>query len=276
MVVAAAPCSPRFEHRTDGTAVLGVGTGTPRLSWSVPKADEGYEQTAYEIEVQREGNRKRYRVDNREQVLVPWPAEPLGSRESAEVRIRVAHGEEWSGWGEPAVVEAGLLDVSEWRAGFVSPTGVGDLHAPAPVLSGSLELPGDMVKARLYATAHGLYVAALNGRRVGDHRWHRAGPPTSTGCATRRTTSPTWSTGDATLWSSCWATAGTGAGSASWRTALYGDRLALLAQLEVDHRRRPGARPRHATARGPRARARSSPTTSTTASTPTSRRRGTG
>ncbi|WTF41539.1 glycoside hydrolase family 78 protein [Streptomyces sp. NBC_01604] len=168
MVVAAAPRAPRFEHHTDGSPVLGVGTGTPRLSWTVPQADEGYEQTAYEVEISRGGNRERYRVDSGEQVLVPWPAEPLASRESARVWVRVAHKEEWSEWGAPAVVEAGLLDASDWSASFVSPVGIGGMHTPAPVLSGSLHVPGEVVKARLYATAHGLYVATLNGRRVGD------------------------------------------------------------------------------------------------------------
>ena len=41
----AAPSSPRFEHRTDAGPVLGIGTATPRLSWQVPTAADGYEQT---------------------------------------------------------------------------------------------------------------------------------------------------------------------------------------------------------------------------------------
>ncbi|UUU29757.1 glycoside hydrolase family 78 protein [Streptomyces sp. CA-210063] len=234
MVVAAAPRAPRFEHHTDGSPVLGVGTGTPRLSWTVPQADEGYEQTAYEVEISRDGNRERYRVDSGEQVLVPWPAEPLASRESARVWIRVAHKEKWSEWGAPAVVEAGLLDASDWSAAFVSPTGVGDLHAPAPVLSGSLDVPGEVVKARLYATAHGLYVATLNGRRVGDlvltPGWtayqHRLRYQTYDVTDLVRS-------GRNEL--DCLLGNGWYRGRLGFRgeRALYGDRLALLAQLEV-------------------------------------------
>lgn len=168
MVVAAPPSAPRFEHRTDASPVLGVGTGAPRLSWSVPSADAGYEQTAYEIEVTRGATSTRHRVDSGEQVLVPWPQEPLASRESAAVRIRVAHGDQWSGWGEQGVAEAGLLDAADWTAAFVSPAGLGGMHMPAPVLSAALKVPGQVRKARLYATAHGLYVPTLNGRRIGD------------------------------------------------------------------------------------------------------------
>ena len=90
------------------------------------------------------------------------------SRESAEVRVRVRDDDEWSEWSAPAVVEAGLLSPDDWTARFVSPREIGGHGAPAPVLTGTVELPGDIVQARLYATAHGVYVAQLNGQRVGD------------------------------------------------------------------------------------------------------------
>ena len=35
MVAAATPSAPRFEHRTAAFPVLGMETGTPRLSWSL-------------------------------------------------------------------------------------------------------------------------------------------------------------------------------------------------------------------------------------------------
>ncbi|MGP2440404.1 family 78 glycoside hydrolase catalytic domain [Streptomyces sp. JW3] len=234
MAASAAPSAPRFEHHTESTPVLGVGTRTPRLSWTVREADEGYEQTAYEVEVVRDGSTETYRVDSGEQILRPWPAPPLASRESAVVRVRVAHKEEWSSWSEAAVIEAGLFDRSDWSAAFVSPVGLGGLHAPAPVLSGSLHVPGEVVKARLYATAHGLYEATLNGHRVGDH-----------------VLSPGWTSyehrlryqsHDVTdlvregrndldvLLGNGWYRGRLGFYGGR---ALYGDRLALLAQLEV-------------------------------------------
>src|SRR5690348_4561490 len=109
MPLAVAPSAPRFEHRTDGPDVLGIGCAAPRLSWSVPRADAGFEQTAYEVEITRDGGTDTYRVDSGDQVLVPWPAAPLASREAAAVRVRVGHKDEWSEWSERAVVEAGLL-----------------------------------------------------------------------------------------------------------------------------------------------------------------------
>ena len=169
MSVIVAPSAPRFEHRTDGgDTTLGIGTGTPRISWTIADAPAGYAQTAYEVEVVRGEHITTHRVESAEQVLVPWPTSPLASRESATVRVRVGDGDRWRDWGEPAVVEAGLLEPVDWKAAFITPVGVGTEGAPAPILSSTIELPGAPRRARLYVTAHGIYVACLNGARVGD------------------------------------------------------------------------------------------------------------
>ncbi|HKN95981.1 MAG TPA: glycoside hydrolase family 78 protein [Pseudonocardiaceae bacterium] len=150
--------SVRFEHLDDA---LGIGVARPRLSWQVHTDDPKWTQTAYEVE--RDGD--VVRVESAEQVLVAWPFAPLASRERATVRVRVASGERWSAWSEPATAEAGLLSADDWTARFVSPVAAA---GPAPILSRTVVLRRDVVSARLYATAHGVYQAAVNGRRVGD------------------------------------------------------------------------------------------------------------
>jgi alpha-L-rhamnosidase len=167
MAIAAAPSPPRFEHHTD-SPVLGLGTGAPRLSWTVPGAEPGYRQTAYEIEITRRGLVESHTVESSEQILVPWPGEPLTSREAASLRVRVAHGNTWSEWSTRASVEAGLLEPTDWTAVFVSPVGLGAIGQPAPVLSSTITIAGEVSSARLYATAHGVYVARLNDSQVGD------------------------------------------------------------------------------------------------------------
>src|SRR4051812_20438972 len=102
MTPIAAPVGVRFEHRTDEGPVLGIGTSTPRLSWVVPAADPSFAQEAYEVEVDRgAGEAEVFRVAGAEQVLVPWPAEPLASREVARLRVRVAGAGALSEWSEP-------------------------------------------------------------------------------------------------------------------------------------------------------------------------------
>src|SRR5690242_16334400 len=79
----------RFEHRRD---LLGIGTGTPRLSWIVAPERAGWRQTAYEITMQGPdgtGRGQTGRIESDQSVLVPWPFAPLESRERAAVRVRV-------------------------------------------------------------------------------------------------------------------------------------------------------------------------------------------
>ncbi|MPZ84900.1 MAG: Bacterial alpha-L-rhamnosidase [Actinophytocola sp.] len=231
---AAAPTDVRFEHHD--APVLGTGHLRPRLSWHLPEAEPGFRQRAYEVELTRgAGEPRRYTVDTGDsagQVLVPWPGAPLASRERVVVRVRV-RDDEWTGWSEPAAVEAGL-DTGDWTARLVSPRTLGGLGAPAPIVRGTVTVPGEVVSARLYATAHGIYVAELNGTRVGDHvlapGWtsypHRLRYQTYAVTALVR---PGANALEVLLGNGWYR------GRLGFRgeRAVYGDRLALLAQLEV-------------------------------------------
>ena len=146
-----APTSLRFEHRTGEDPVVGIGTATPRLSWWIPRADVDFEQTAYQAELVRDDAApETVTVESAEQILVSWPAAPLLSRQRVRIRVRVRSADGWSDWSTYAGVEAGLLKTEDWTARFVSPPPLADGQQPsAPVLSGTVEVPPDVVRARL-------------------------------------------------------------------------------------------------------------------------------
>jgi len=233
MSPATAPAGVRFEHRTDDGPVLGMGNPTPRLSWHLPAAPEGFRQHAYQVEIGRSaGPVELTTVKSAEQILLPWPGAPLAAREQAQVRVRVCGADDdWSRWSAPAVVERGIDD---WTARFVSPSRLGREGMPAPVLTGRVHLPAGIVRARLYATAHGLYTAELNGERVGDQElapgWtsyqHRLRYQSYDVTGLVR---PGENRLDVLLGNGWWR----GRLGFQGRRGLYGDRLALLAQLEV-------------------------------------------
>ena len=156
-----------FERSPDG---LGLGTACPRISWTLP--DGSADQWAYELEVQREAAITTGRIISPERSLVPWPAGPLRSRDRARVRVRVwtGGGRILSEWSQPAWAEAALLEPGEWAArpvGGAWPEDEPGDRRPARVRRGfTVDRP--VVSARLYATAHGLYEAEINGIRVGD------------------------------------------------------------------------------------------------------------
>jgi alpha-L-rhamnosidase len=157
-----------FERIPDG---LGVPTTRPRISWRL--ADGSGDQYAYELALRwPDESTVVSRVESGERYLVPWPARDLASRERVAVRVRVwtSGTTEPSLWSEPAFVEAALLQPGDWSARPVGPAWPEDPEAdrrPARVRREfTVERP--VVSARLYASAHGVYEAEINGVRVGD------------------------------------------------------------------------------------------------------------
>jgi alpha-L-rhamnosidase len=259
----------KVEHRQVDD-LLGVGETRPRLSWVTTTAVPGWRQAAHEIEVD---GTSAGRVASGESVLVPWPAAPLAARERRTVRVRVwgtgdptgtgtarvpddgggdgdgaggrgtgdgavgDGGDAPSGWSPPVTIEAGLLGPGDWTARFVGPAGDGpsDTIPPSPYLRRELTIDGEIAAARLYVTALGVYEVEINGQPVGDH-----------------VLAPGWTSYDHRLRvetfdvtdllrpgaNAIGALLGEGwyRGTLGWeggRRNIYGDRLALLAQLEV-------------------------------------------
>ncbi len=228
----------RFEHHHDA---LGVGEARPRLSWIITTTTTGWRQSRYEIEAYGPGGQLRDqtgRVESNQSVLVPWPFTPLSSREQFWVRVRVwgVDGQP-SAWSALCTVEAGLLHRNDWSARFVTPNWEEDTSRSLPLLRREFDVRANMTKARLYVTALGVYEAQLNGTTVGDH-----------------VLEPGWTRYDSRL---CYQTfdvanllcegrnalgaiVGDGwyrgrLGFGGGRRNIYGDRLALLAQLEIDY-----------------------------------------
>ncbi|BCW71058.1 glycoside hydrolase family 78 protein [Arthrobacter sp. NicSoilB8] len=168
--MATIPSAVRFEHHEEP---FGIGEGRPRLSWQVATGIRDWVQTAYELQLgPDEASLTSYgRTETREQLLQPWPAPPLESRQRAAVRVRVwGNGDDMpSEWSPVAYVEAGLLTASDWQAAMIRPAWVeaSAANEPAARLSRTFEVAGPVASARLYASAHGVYVAHINGRRVG-------------------------------------------------------------------------------------------------------------
>ncbi len=166
----------RFEHRRDA---LGIGTAKPRLSWIVATAAAGWHQAGYEIEAYGPDGELRDqsgRIMSGESVLVPWPFAPLASRERRTIRVRAwgqrsEGAEQPTAWSSPTPVEAGLLHAGDWSARFVTPDWDVDptKAQPSPLLRREFTVRAGIAQARLYITALGVYEAQINGKIVGDH-----------------------------------------------------------------------------------------------------------
>ncbi|KAK8018657.1 hypothetical protein PG991_007847 [Apiospora marii] len=188
----------RIEHHPTG---LGIPHTSPRISWEYGHQDglmfsRNWLQVSYEIQMQRTTSNDpahcSYTVKSRNNILVPWPFEPLGSRERVRVRVRASGGSctdptnyesalaeiqpAWTDWTDWVVVEAALLDRRDWQAQFINcststaVTGADqkiEYFRPFKLYKDFL-LQSTPPRARLYITALGVYQAYINSIRVGD------------------------------------------------------------------------------------------------------------
>lgn len=157
----------RVEH---GIA-FGVATGRPRLSWHLDEAPDGWMQTRCGVAIDAGDGWESVRVVSGDSVLVPWPFAPLASRQRVQVKVRAEsddHGR--SSWSEPVMVEAALLEPTDWVAKMVAPDWPENLEGTEPpaLLRKEFVVADGLQQARVYATAHGVYTAWLSGQRVGD------------------------------------------------------------------------------------------------------------
>jgi alpha-L-rhamnosidase len=230
--------APTFEHHD---LALGIGESRPRLSWTITAAP-GWTQSAYEIETMRAGSTTTSgRIDSAEQILVPWADEPLASRDAAAVRVRVwGRDGAVSEWSPTSAVEAGLLSPNDWiavgiAADWPEDTGIDN---PPPLLRGLFEVEGTVASARLHVTAHGLAEVEINGRLAGDQAllpgWTVY--PSRLRVATLDVTELLFPGINA--WGA-WLGDGWYRGRFGFEGGgirnLYGDRLGLLAQLEITY-----------------------------------------
>jgi alpha-L-rhamnosidase len=155
-------------HIEYGDVHIGIGAAEPRLSW-VASAPEGVQQLGYEIEARRGGvTQTTNRVDSAESVWVPWPFSPLVSREGTELRVRLYDENGAGPWSETVYIEAGLLKRSDWEAKWVVIDDTATKQpGPAFLARCEFEVPATAFDPRLYITGHGIYLAELNGHRIG-------------------------------------------------------------------------------------------------------------
>lgn len=256
----------RIEHHPTG---LGIPHVSPRISWAYGNPDGiffsgNWLQVSYKIQVQRTMSDHPadaiYSVKSRNNILVPWPFEPLVSRKRVRVRVRARGGgctdptdyegalakmkPKWTDWTDWIVVEAALLDREDWQARLISSsTSTAVIGADQKAehfrpfeLHRSFILKSTPPRARLYITALGVYEAYINGRKVGDE--HMA---------------PGWTSYNNRLQYqvfdvvnllerggnkiSIYVAEGWYAGRLLWEqngvTCFYGDRIGALAQLEI-------------------------------------------
>jgi alpha-L-rhamnosidase len=234
----------RTEYKTDP---IGIDVVKPRLSWKIESDKRNTLQSRYEIKVARnrrdviQGKNLLWKSaansDRSVHVVYDGPAPASAQRLYWQVKIEDNHNRV-SEWSEPAFWQMGLLTEEDWSAKWIQAKVEEDTtkSQPAQYFRKAFSLDKEIKSARLYITCHGLYQAFINGRRVGD-----------------QVLTPGWTSYNKRLQYQVYDVTdllqpgdqaigillgdGWYRGYLGWKDNrnIYGKRLALLAQLQVDY-----------------------------------------
>ena len=175
---------------------VGIDIRRPRLSWEIVAAKRGTMQRAYQIVVKTDADGVLWdsdRVESEQSVHIEYNGSALQSRQRCAWQVRVwDETDQVTEWSATAFWEMGLLQQSDWQAKWVEPDQVPTTMEPdmmffqklAPVpldfirdysklnpcqyLRKLFNVSGEIRQARAYATAHGIYRLSVNDSRVGD------------------------------------------------------------------------------------------------------------
>lgn len=150
------------------TEPLGLGNPKPRFYWN---CEGGMTQTAYQIICTRAGKIvwDSGKVESSSMTHIAYDGLDLHSRDIVAWSVQL-----WDENGEPGEksesrFELGLLEESDWTAKWISGDYKPDPKRRYPADCFKKDFPAkDVVKARLYATARGVYDVTVNGRRIED------------------------------------------------------------------------------------------------------------
>ncbi len=165
------------------TNPMGIDNPKPMLSWIIQSESMNTIQDSYEVraalsdkDVAKGKNLlwESGKVESSQSIHVKYGGPPLNSFQLIywQVRIIDNHGKS-SKWSEVAQWEMGVMDVSAWKAEWISPSWEEDpkKSEPSPYLRKEFALNKDIASARLYISCHGLYRAEINGNRIGDQEF---------------------------------------------------------------------------------------------------------
>jgi alpha-L-rhamnosidase len=151
---------------------LSIDTREPRFTWKLISEGRDVLQTAYEITV-CEGSKALWnsgKIMSDQSVQVVCSGAPLESCHEYRWQVRIWDNKgKITAWSKPASFRMGMLKGSHWKARWIEPGYAEDTTMrPSPLMRKEFTITKKIESAFAYLTAHGMYEAQINGKRVGD------------------------------------------------------------------------------------------------------------
>jgi alpha-L-rhamnosidase len=158
---------------------ISVDVTNPRLSWKLITLQRNLRQVAYEIRMGSnaasltKGRNLVWtsgRVLSDQSVHIYYGGRPLASRQKVYWQVRVwSNRNQLSPWSQVNSLKMGLLKADDWAAHWIQSDNVLDTTGgPSPMFRKVFTLGRRVKAAHLYISAHGIYEAQLNGKKIGD------------------------------------------------------------------------------------------------------------
>jgi len=157
---------------------LGIDNATPRFTWQIKDTRMGAGQKAYRIFVGSDpedvakGRGDVWESGEKESdfILATYGGKALEPLKKYywSVQIRDNKGD-LSAISDVASFETGMMRSATWKGSWISDSR-DVVIKPAPYFRKSFNVPGEILSARAYIAAAGLFELYINGSRAGDHR----------------------------------------------------------------------------------------------------------
>jgi alpha-L-rhamnosidase len=229
------------------TNPLGIDVQHPRLSWKIFSDEQNVMQTAYEIRVAdspsnlNKKNKQIWssgKVDSDQSVNVEYQGPENEPMQRVYWQVRIWDNQnKATKWSEPAFWEMGITEPELWTASWITMENEKEKEGskPSQFFRKEFSTSKKIESARVYVSALGLYELYLNGEKVGDELF----TPGWTSYNKRIQ----YQTYDVTQMLQKENTLGAILGDGWYRGNIgfrnqrnyYGDKLALIAQLQVNY-----------------------------------------
>lgn len=170
-----AQISPEILLTENRETPLGLDNANPKFTWKLTSAKSNKKQSAYQLQVStEEKNFSRSiiwdsdKVTSSQSVGVKYAGPDFESLEKYYWRVKVwdENGKS-SKWSDITFFQTGVLDVNDWVAKWIKPQS-NNPDRKSPMLRNEFTINKKIKTATVTITAHGLYEAYLNGKKIGD------------------------------------------------------------------------------------------------------------
>ncbi|WP_308992382.1 family 78 glycoside hydrolase catalytic domain [Mariniflexile litorale] len=155
---------------------IGIETDAPRLTWILASSKRNVKQSAYQIQVsEKEKSLKNTilwdsgKIITDQSVHVNYNGPKLISLKKYYWRVRVWNqNNKVSKWSTINTWQMGLLNIFDWQAEWIEVSSEKSENRPSPLFRNKFKVTKEIESATAIITSHGLYIAYINGKKIGD------------------------------------------------------------------------------------------------------------